>query len=104
MYISLSWAAVDPANAEEIQANILDAVHALRFENVFVPFIGAVLASFASGVSRDEATELQHDLRLLSTQSPNDFSFTMTWTSTGQSIWRSTDISKAQCDAVANAS
>ncbi|HMA24489.1 MAG TPA: hypothetical protein VKP00_10855, partial [Gemmatimonadaceae bacterium] len=84
--------------------SILDAVHALRFDNVFVPFIGAVLASFVSGVSRDEATELQGDLRLLSTQPPNDFSFTMTWTSTGQSIWRSTDIPKAQCDAVANAS
>lgn len=104
MYISLSWAAADPANTEGVQTIILNAVHALRFENVFVPFIGAVLASFESGVSRDEATQLQNDLRVLSTRAPDDFSFTMTWTSTGQSIWRSTDISKAQCDAVANAS
>jgi len=104
MYISLSWAAVNPANTESVETVILNAVHGRQFENIFEPFLGAVLASFASGVSRDEAAALQGDLRVLSTQAPDDFSFTMTWTSTGQSIWRSTDIPKAKCDAVANAS
>jgi hypothetical protein len=104
MYISLSWAAADPDNTIAVETIVLNAVHARQFENVFEPFLGAVLASFASGVSRDEATALQGDLRILSTQAPNDFSFTMTWTSTGQSIWRSTDIPKSKCDAVANAS
>jgi hypothetical protein len=104
MYISLSWAAADPANSAAVETIVLNAVHSHQFENVFEPFLGAVLASFASGVSRDEATALQSDLRFVSTQVPNDFSFTMTWTSTGQSIWRSTDIPKAKCDAVADAS
>jgi len=104
MYISLSWAAADPDNTEAVETVVLNAVHSRQFENVFEPFLGAVLASFASGVSRDEATALQADLRRLSTLAPNDFSFTMTWTSTGQSIWRSTDIPKAKCDAVADAS